>query len=267
MANVRTHLGVAVGDGLVARFGDAVVLVAETARYPDGTEELLHAVEAVASAGGSPGAGIAARLATIVAGREPGLVPPFGVVAPLEDAYVILLHGSVSAEITSPRGVERLSGQQAVTWVDHRHEPPMDLLRVGYGAGPVEVDPRSDIRAGVVPGRGFVMTPFTPVSEPAVDRARPTRAGASQAAAAPHPAGSDEVSPAAPSETAPPEEAGPLLAATPDAATPTRPTPEAAEPEAAEPEAAELAVAAGPQAAQAAAGEPDGPRRKRLSQP
>ena len=101
VTRARTHVGVEVGDGLVARFGDALVLVAEPGRYPQGTEQLLEAVESMASEDSSPGVRIAVGLAAIIAGPEPGAVPPFGVVAPMEGAYVVLLHGPVWVEITA----------------------------------------------------------------------------------------------------------------------------------------------------------------------
>ena len=105
------------------------------------------------------GASVANRLAAIVVSRKPGTTPPFGAVAPLADGYVVLLHGPVSAEIASPLGVVRLSGEQAVTWVDYKVEVAVDRLSVTSHDHPVQVDPMSDLRAGVVPGSGFVVTP------------------------------------------------------------------------------------------------------------
>ena len=155
-------MGVEVGDGLVARFGDALVLVAEVAEHRERAEELLAAVEGAASGPVPSGTLIATRLATIVANGQPGTVPSFGVVAPLGDGYLVLLHGTVSAEITGAPGVLRLSGEQAVTWVDQRIEVPVDRLSVTCREHPVKVDPMSDLRAGLVPGSGFVLTPGGP---------------------------------------------------------------------------------------------------------
>jgi hypothetical protein len=166
VGNARSHVGVEVGDGLVARFGEAVVLVAEPDRYPAGTEQLLHAVELAASGAGSPGAEIAGHLAGMVVAQPSGFVPPFGVVAPLDDAYVVLLFGAVSADIAAQDGIERLSGLQAVTWLDRRIDGLVDHLSIGTGHHPVRVDPRSDLRAGLVPGSGFVMT-LAPAPAPA----------------------------------------------------------------------------------------------------
>jgi hypothetical protein len=170
LANTQTHVGVEVGEGLVARFGDALLLVVEPGQYRERAEDLLAAVEgASAGAGTGPtGTAIAHRLAMVVAGYEPGTVPPFGAVAPLGEGYVVLLHGPVSAEITSPLGVVQLAGDQAVTWVDYKVEVPLDRLSVTSGDHPVQVDPMSDFRAGLVPGKGFVVTPRTAGRTPAV---------------------------------------------------------------------------------------------------
>ena len=159
LGNARTHVGVEVGEGLVARFGDALVLVADVGQYRETAEELLEAVETAASGTVPAGPVIAARLAAIVANGEPGTVPSFGIVAPLDDGYLVLLHGLVSAEITGAPGVLRLSGEQAVTWVDQRVQVPVDRLSVTCREHPVKVDPMSDLRAGLVPGSGFVLTP------------------------------------------------------------------------------------------------------------
>ncbi len=158
MANPLVHVGVEVGDGIVARFGDALLLVVEPAQNRERAEDLLAAVEAAVSEAVPPGASVANRLAAVIAGRPPGATPPFGAVAPLAEGYVVLLHGPVSAEIASPLGVVRLSGDQAVTWVDYKVEVAVDRLSVTSGEHPVQVDPLSDLRAGLVPGSGFVIT-------------------------------------------------------------------------------------------------------------
>ena len=190
MANARTHVGVEVGDGLVARFGDALLLVLDPVRHRQRAEDLLRAVEAAGSEAGPAGANLAHRLAAIVAGHEPGTVPPFGAVAPLGEGYVVLLHGPVSAEIASPLGVVQMSGEQAVTWVDHKVEVALDRLSVTSRGHPVQVDPMSDLRAGLVPGSGFVITTggatdnpqheSVPSSQASPDRARTARSTVSR---------------------------------------------------------------------------------------
>ncbi|MGV9817663.1 FHA domain-containing protein [Nocardia xishanensis] len=144
-------VGIAPGDGLIARFGAVVVYLAgETAS----TDRILGAIEAVAE-GDHPGAAIAQRLAAVVfgSGSEP---PPFGVVAPTDDGTVILLRGPVAAEIHGAEGARRLSGARAFTWVDEIVREPVRRITVGADTGaPITPLPRTDLRAGAVPGGGF----------------------------------------------------------------------------------------------------------------
>ena len=238
MVDQQPHVSVEQGDGLVARFGDCVVLVAQTDAAEAAVEEVLEAVEAAAADSGAPGATVATRLAAIVVARAAGVVPPFGVVAPLEDTMVVFLHGHVWADITGTEGSEWISGQQAVTWVDHIARAPVRLLSVGSGESPVKADPRSDLRAGRVPGSGFVLTPAGSAGERPVEsdggpptmsspEARPTEAPAvvpeevavEASAPVPEPAATPEPTPA-PEPAAAPE---PAPAPEPPAAPTTAP--------------------------------------------
>lgn len=146
-------IGIAPGEGLVGRFGEVVIyLVGANAS----TERILGAVEAVADAE-HPGAAIAQRLAAVVfgTGSEP---PPFGLVAPTADGTLVLLRGPVSALISGAEGSRRLVGARAFTWVDEIVRDPVRTLSIGPGAdAQVTPYPRTDLRAGVVPGGGFVI--------------------------------------------------------------------------------------------------------------
>jgi hypothetical protein len=161
MGDGTARIGVEAGAGLVGRFGEAVVLVApETAADDVPTAELLDLVEAAASEAGRPGAAIAARLAGWVSGRTPVDESAFGLVAPVEDGVVVFLRGAVWAEVVGSGTTRRLSGRQALTWVDQVVPLPFEQVAIGSeGEGPVRVHPRSDLRSGVVPARGFVLTP------------------------------------------------------------------------------------------------------------
>ena len=55
MVDHKPHVSVEQGDGLVARFGDCVVLVAQTDASEAAVEEVLEAVEAAAADSGDPG--------------------------------------------------------------------------------------------------------------------------------------------------------------------------------------------------------------------
>ncbi|WP_228002247.1 FHA domain-containing protein [Nocardia australiensis] len=152
MRSDPSTVGIAPGNGLIARFGAVVVYLADET---SSTDRILGAVEAVADTP-HPGAAIALRLATVVfgSGSQP---PPFGVIAPTADGTVILLRGAVSAEIDGPEGVRRLAGARAFTWVDEIVREPVRRISVGADSAlPLTPHPRADLRAGVVPGGGFV---------------------------------------------------------------------------------------------------------------
>ncbi|WP_157110749.1 FHA domain-containing protein [Nocardia anaemiae] len=153
MRNDASTVGIAPGDGLIARFGAVVVYLA---RETPSTDRILGAIEAAADAR-HPGAAIAQRLAAVVFGgnSEP---PPFGVIAPTADGTVILLRGQVSAELQGAEGTRRLSGARAFTWVDEIVREPVRRIMVGAdSAFPIHELPRTDLRAGIVPGSGFIL--------------------------------------------------------------------------------------------------------------
>jgi hypothetical protein len=154
--SAQPHVRVERGDGLVARFGEVVVFLAQSAAEA-GIEEVLLRVETAAS-GDPSGTNVATSLAAVVAGARED-VPAFGVVAPLADGWVVLLFGPVWAEISRKGAHSRFSGDQAVTWVDHKVLEPFDAISIGSSEPPLQVDPRSDLRAGIVTGSGFVLTP------------------------------------------------------------------------------------------------------------
>ncbi|MER7450722.1 FHA domain-containing protein [Nocardia beijingensis] len=153
MRREPSTVGIAPGDGLVARFGAVVAyLGAETTS----TDRILGTIEAVAE-GEHPGAALAQRLAAVIFGHtvQP---PPFGVVAPTADGVLILLRGPVTAEIQGADGTRRLHGGRAFTWVDEILREPVRRITIGADTGaPLTALPRTDLRSGVVPGGGFVL--------------------------------------------------------------------------------------------------------------
>ncbi|MFJ2836980.1 FHA domain-containing protein [Nocardia sp. NPDC087230] len=157
---MRAHsstVAIVPGTGIVARFGDVVMYLAgET----PSTDRLLGAVETVAmsTAASAPGAALAQRLAGVVFGGA-SAPPPFGVLAPTADGMLILLRGAVIAEISGAEGNRRLAGDRAFTWVDEIIREPVRRIAVGAEmADPTSANPRTDLRAGIVTGNGFVLT-------------------------------------------------------------------------------------------------------------
>jgi hypothetical protein len=156
---LTTHVGIEPGGGLVGRFGDAVILIPGASGMDDTAGELLGLVGAVAADPGLAGNMIAARLATWVIGRMPDDVLAFGVVAPVSDGVVIFLRGAVQCAVTASGATRQLSGEQALTWVDQMIPGSFERLAIGTAADrPVRAQRWSDLRAGVVPGQGFVLT-------------------------------------------------------------------------------------------------------------
>ena len=160
------RIGVEPGDGLVGRFGDAVILIpaydgeaAGTAGGSEAARELLALAAAIATDRRLPADAIATRLATWVIGRMPGGVISFGIVVPTGDGVVMFLRGAVWCAVTEGGSTRELSGEHAVTWVDQIVPGSFELLVIGATGGQaVQPHPLSDLREGVVPGQGFVLT-------------------------------------------------------------------------------------------------------------
>jgi hypothetical protein len=165
-----THVGIEPGSGLIGRFGDTVILIPRGSPAADGADEaareLIDLAAAVASDRQEPAGVIAARLAAWVISHMAGDVTAFGVVAPVDDGVVVFLRGAVSCAVTEGSSTRQLSGEHALTWVDQLLPGTFDRLAIGTADRPVQADPMSDLRAGVVPGRGFVLTRLASVREP-----------------------------------------------------------------------------------------------------
>jgi FHA domain len=194
------------GNDLVGRFGDTVVLISRGGATDASANELLGLVADLATDQEAPATAVAARLAGWVLGHIAEDVAPFGIVVPVPDGVVVFLRGPVRCTVSAADGVRDLSGEQALTWVDQILPGTFDWLAIGGIEGTaVQADPISDLRAGVVPGQGFVLNDLS---------------GPGQAAAAPAAARAAEPAPREP-EVAPqpapesPELDEPVLSAPP----------------------------------------------------
>jgi hypothetical protein len=146
------------GNDLVGRFGDTVVLISRGGASDASANELLGLVADLAADREAPATAVAARLAGWVLGHIGGDVAPFGIVVPVPDGVVVFLRGPVRCTVSAADGVRNLSGEQALTWVDQILPGTFDWLAIGGADGAaVHVDPVSDLRAGVVPGHGFIL--------------------------------------------------------------------------------------------------------------
>jgi hypothetical protein len=240
---MTTRIGIEPGRGLVGRFGDTVIFIPRDAAAADGADdaarELLGLAAEVASDRQRPASAIAARLAGWVIGHMPADATAFGMVAPVDDGVVMFLRGAVWCAVTEADSVRQLSGEQALTWVDQIIPGTFERLAIGSAAArTVQADPLSDLREGVVPGQGFVLTRLASASGSAPVA---SASGSAPVASAADP-GTYKWSPPAsatggapiqtPPALAPVEAPAPFLAApsppVPSPAAPARPVPSAA---------------------------------------
>src|SRR5579863_6973422 len=146
------------GNDLVGRFGDTVVLISRYGAADASVSELLGLVADLAANPGAPATAVAARLAGWVLGNLSGSVAAFGIVSPVPEGAVVFLRGPMRCTVSAGDAVRQLSGEQALTWVDQIVPGTFDWLAIGGAEGAsVQADPVSDLRAGVIPGQGFVL--------------------------------------------------------------------------------------------------------------
>jgi hypothetical protein len=178
MGRKPVTVAIARGSGLVARFGDVVVYILRETAF---TERILGAAEAAAAAA-DPGTAVVQRLVTVVFGDKP-MPASFGVVAPTTGGMLVLLRGTVAADIAGPEGARRLSGTRAMTWLDEIVREPVGQIALGADGDDTSVTavPHTDLRSGVVPGGGVVVhAPVRGAGTPEPDR--PPEQAASSAA-------------------------------------------------------------------------------------
>jgi len=151
---------VAVGDGLVARFGDSVA-------YTDANDDQAAAVIAAVAAAArdpDPVAVLGDRLGPVAFGTS--IAVSFGVVVPSADGLHALLRGRVSLRAETRRGAHDLSGESDRRWVSQLLPGDVQTVQVRQAQTGLTVVPRTDLRAGVVGGGGFalVMSTVAPVT-------------------------------------------------------------------------------------------------------
>src|SRR6202522_3408280 len=219
MEQMASRIGIEPGSGLVGRFGDTVVLIRRGGPAAGGADqsagELLELAAAVAPDRQLPATVIAARLASWVIGHMSEDVTAFGIVVPVQDGVVMFLRGAVQGAVTERGFTHQLSGEQALTWVDQLIPGTFERLEIGTAADrPGQADPLSDLRDGVVPGQGFVLTRVASARQP-----EPAVADADSASAAwSGSAGAPAAAPVPLAESTPSAAPVPLAESTPSAA-------------------------------------------------
>jgi len=179
MEQLTTRIGIEPGPGLVGRFDDTVIVIprgdgpgsapaAGVSPAAAGViQELLGLAAEVGSDRQASANAIASRLAAWVIGHMSEDAPAFGIVAPMRDGVIMFLRGAVWCTITEGGATREISGEQALTWVDLIVPGTFERLAIGAAAGrPVQAEPLSDLRGGVVPGQGFVLSRVAGMPEP-----------------------------------------------------------------------------------------------------
>jgi FHA domain len=174
---MTTRIGIEPGTGLVGRFGDTVLLIprGDPVASDETARELIDLAAAVASDRQAPATAIAVRLAGWVIGHMSSDVTAFGMVTPASDGVVTFLRGAVTCTFAEGGSTRQVSGEQALTWVDQIIPGTFEWLAIGSGEA-VRPDPLSDLRDGVVPGRGFVLTRVAGESRAEAPRQTPEQA-------------------------------------------------------------------------------------------
>jgi hypothetical protein len=149
----RFRVAVQPGDGIVARFGTAV-MIADASRGLDSfTNVVLDELDAVS---GVLGERLLWRVAALLS-AGPDEAPAFGLLFATDSGYRVFLHGSARAVVN---GEQQLTGSSALTWVDAAVTGPVrDIALTLVDEGDVMPDARSDLRGGTMSGVGLVLTP------------------------------------------------------------------------------------------------------------
>lgn len=149
------------GDGLIAHFGTAVLVLPGDASRSAFADELLSVVESgCASYGQAPGRQLIRKLAGLVTAKDPDDVGSFAVAAAADEGIAVMLCGSVDLQITAESGKEMLSGREVATWVDRLVHSPFDrLVVIPSGSAEQSLDPHIDLRSGTVAGSGVTLSP------------------------------------------------------------------------------------------------------------
>ena len=149
---------VAPGDGVLARRPDAVLFVAR----PSGAATWTDTVAAFVAASSADAALTAVLDHAVDQHLEVG---PFAAVT-WGDAVHLVVFGDLTVA-TSLRSVPQLSGAGTPTWVEHRATRFGELSTVRLGDPP---SAGTDLRAGIVPAGGFVVTLHAPSVQPVPTR-------------------------------------------------------------------------------------------------
>ena len=167
------------GSGLLARYGDLVLLYAAQEGDDERTAEVL---DAIAAAAGGDGRRLGRRLASLLltAGNQDNDFPPLAAFGPVGDGVAVIVHGAAQVSVVTDDGEIVLDGRDALNWVDRMIPAPARVIRGALDTlGDQAHDPWSRLDAGVVRAAGFVF------GAPSAIAAAPAPAGAPAVPVAP----------------------------------------------------------------------------------
>ena len=198
------RVAVVAGEGVVARFPGAVLVALPGT--PDAVIDGLVRACVALPPGEDSGRGLSRQVAGLVLGVDP--MPSFCAMAPVSGGMSLLVGGDAVVTVFQGGLETRIAGRDASSFVDRILTGPIEHLVIGaIGAGPPS--PLLDLREGVVPGAGALVSSPVTVTTPST----PPSAQIGIAAAAP----SDVAAPMAPPTVAP---AAPAPEAAPTSAFP-----------------------------------------------
>jgi FHA domain len=168
------------GRGIVARYSGAVVVLQLSLATPAFDEDFLAMVaSSCEDYGPLPGRKLIRKIAGLVTSAEPDEVSSFAVVAAGQDGLAVMLCGSMDLKLWIGAEEERLSGRDVATWVDRLIREPFDRLLISPSDGSApDVEPRLDLRDGVVLGSGVTLAPRTITASASGFEPTPARASA-----------------------------------------------------------------------------------------
>jgi FHA domain len=211
----NTRVAVHPGSGIVARYGEIAAVLSATDESGF-TDELITALQD-AEAQSTPAGELAWQLAGLLQQHRQD-APAFAVSAPVAEGQLLLLHG----EATAVADDISVTGRYALTWVDRVLTEAVQTITLTLGDEPAgEPASRSDLRAGVVPGAGLVITTAVAVEEPPAEELFPEEPPAYEPPAYEPPMYEPPVyeppvaEPAVPEPVAEPAVASPVFAAEP----------------------------------------------------
>jgi FHA domain len=201
------RLRVAPGDGLVARYGDCVLVVGDD---PDDVAQSLFAALVDLIEERLPGDVLPARMRGVASDRAPKQVPAFVAVAPGRAGLAVILSPGTQVTWSDGEAAHTITGAQPPAWVDCVVPWEVGQVAIGLGTGKLaEPDPRVDLGQGIVPGVVAVVewakAPTAAPPEPAAP-APPPAAPPEAPAPAPAPAAAPAAAPPGPGAGASPVE-------------------------------------------------------------